>query len=341
MKLRRSVGLACAVAFATATWMSTPALAQKKEEKKKLNKAQQDQVQVLFKLTDDVSAGKQPAPSDVALTWQNHFLKAQGTGVYAPYTITVEQGKFTSFPVAAYFRMVPRGGAADAKKDDRNGETKREAYPFEDAFFFDQPKDGKVSRAFSVPSGDYDIYIALKEKPDKKVPQPKTVVFKQPLTVPDLASSLAVSSIIVADKIEPTAPLDPDKQIEQPYSISGIKITPAAGTKFSKNGELNMIFFIYNTGVAADNKPDVEVEYNFHQKAGGTEKFFNKTSPQPFNAQTLPPEFSLTAGHQIIGGQAVPLASFPEGDYRLEIKITDKTSSKSVTRDVNFSVAGS
>ena len=37
----------------------------------------------------------------------------------------------------------------------------------------------------------------------------------------------------------------------------------------------------------------------------------------------------------------MPLASFPEGDYRLEIKVTDKIANKSLTRDVNFSVSGS
>jgi hypothetical protein len=34
----------------------------------------------------------------------------------------------------------------------------------------------------------------------------------------------------------------------------------------------------------------------------------------------------------------VPLSSFPVADYRLEIKITDKASGKSVTQNVNFSV---
>jgi hypothetical protein len=85
----------------------------------------------------------------------------------------------------------------------------------------------------------------------------------------------------------------------------------------------------------------VLVEYNFYQKpAGQQEKFFNKTNPQPLNAQTLPPQFDFTAGHQLQSGQAVPLASFPEGDYRLEIKVTDKLANKSLTRDVNFSVSG-
>jgi hypothetical protein len=49
----------------------------------------------------------------------------------------------------------------------------------------------------------------------------------------------------------------------------------------------------------------------------------------------------MQAGHQLQAGQAVPLTSFPEGDYRLEIKVTDKLANKSLTRDVNFSVSGS
>jgi hypothetical protein len=73
----------------------------------------------------------------------------------------------------------------------------------------------------------------------------------------------------------------------------------------------------------------------------GAEKFFNKTAPQNLNAQTLPPQFDVAAGHQLQAGQAVPLASFPEGEYRLEVKVTDKIANKSLTRDVNFTVVGS
>ena len=62
---------------------------------------------------------------------------------------------------------------------------------------------------------------------------------------------------------------------------------------------------------------------------------------QTLNAQTLPREWDAAAGHQLQTGQAVPLAGFPEGDYRLEIKITDKLANKFVTRDVNFTVTPS
>jgi hypothetical protein len=37
----------------------------------------------------------------------------------------------------------------------------------------------------------------------------------------------------------------------------------------------------------------------------------------------------------------VQLTSFPAGDYRLEVKVTDKISGKSITRDVNFTVTAS
>jgi hypothetical protein len=36
---------------------------------------------------------------------------------------------------------------------------------------------------------------------------------------------------------------------------------------------------------------------------------------------------------------SIPLASFPTGDYRLEIKVTDKSSNKSITQSVAFTVA--
>ena len=118
-------------------------------------------------------------------------------------------------------------------------------------------------------------------------------------------------------------------------------ISPTFETKFTKKAELSTFLLIYNAKTDATNKPDVSVEYNFYAKQGGSEKFFNKTNPQNLNAQTLPREFDFAAGHQLQSGQAVPLASFPEGDYRLEIKVTDKIANKTLTRDVNFSVSGS
>ena len=134
--------------------------------------------------------------------------------------------------------------------------------------------------------------------------------------------------------------LNQQQQAERPYALGTMEIVPATSTKFTKKSELSTFLLIYNAKTDSTNKPDVTVEYNFYAKQAGGEKFFNKTNPQNLNAQTLPPQFDLAAGHQLPGSLAVPLASFPEGDYRLDVKVTDKVSGKTINRDVTFSVAG-
>ncbi len=116
-----------------------------------------------------------------------------------------------------------------------------------------------------------------------------------------------------------------------------MRVVPSDDHKVKKSGELQVLFWIYGAADEAG-KPNLLVEYNFHQKTGDTEKYFNKTSPQEVNAKTLPPDFNVAAGHQIPGNLVVPVASFPEGDYRVEIKITDKVSGKTLTQNANFSV---
>lgn len=300
------------------------------------------------------------APGDIPLVWKNDFLKGQNSLIYTPFTVSVEPGKLTSPAVVAYLRVAPKGLTAvpapkapvavaekDKKKNPKDAKRDESPYPFEDAYFGElrgaaaQPL--RMSRAFAVPAGEYDVYIGLRERPvpgaaaDAPV---KVAVLKQELSVPNYhADELQTSSIIVADKIEQlTAPLAPEAAKERPYVLGEAEIVPAADTKFKKTEELSIVFQVYGVKFGDDKRPDLTVEYAFMQKDASGEKPFNKTPPQAFNAQTLPPNFDPAAGHQIVGGQAVPLATFPEGDFRLEIKITDNKAGKSITRDVLFSV---
>ena len=93
-----------------------------------------------------------------------------------------------------------------------------------------------------------------------------------------------------------------------------MEIVPATDTKFAKSDELQTFLLVYNAKTDKDNKPDISVEFNFHTTVGGAEKFFNKTNPQNLNAQTLPPGFDFSAGHQLQAGQAVPPDVVPGGD---------------------------
>ena len=348
---RRSVvALSMTVALAS----SVAIVAQKKDDKKQTD-AQKKEIQDIVRIVDGVAAG-QPAPNDLGLAWVHEdFLKATGNKEYIPFTVTFDASKTAGPNVSLYWRVVAKDAPGTAsvavptgdkdKKDDKKAPPARFAY--EDLNTIPvapgQSSPARVSRAFTVGGGTYDVYVVLKEatSQQKNAPPPKTSLIKQTLTVPDFWSAdLSTSSVIVAQRIEPlNAPLSPNEQVERPYALGMMEIVPAFDLKFSKKSELSTFMLIYNPKTDAMNKPDVTVEYNFYVKpSGAPEKFFNKTNPQALNATTLPPAFDMTLGHQLQTGQAVPLASFPDGDYRLEIKVTDKLANKSLTRDINFTV---
>jgi hypothetical protein len=225
--------------------------------------------------------------------------------------------------------------------------------------FLDAP-DGQLSRAVQLKPGQYVAFIAVKEKspapaggnqrndrnrnnnapPAAAAAAGPVGLLRHELTVPDYnVPDLRTSSVIVAQSVEPlTAALPPDQQEANPYVFGPMRIVPSSDGRFSKSGELSVIFWIYGAKEAASGKPDVVVDYSFHQRLAEGEKYFNKTAPQPLNAETLPPQFSIAAGHQLPGSLVIPLTSFPAGDYRLEIKVTDKPSGSQLTQSVNFSV---
>jgi hypothetical protein len=339
--------MAAAVVIFSATLFAQPA----PQPQRKLSDAEKKEIQTILKIVDDVAAG-QPAPNDLSLAWvSSDLLKAQNNKEYLPFTVSFDRSKLSGGKATMYWRVVAKGAApppaaTEGKKDDKK--SAKPEYPYEDINTLNLAGDAnKISRSFTVGAGDYDVYVVLKEpspeKPKKGDPAPKVSLLKQSLTIPDLWNGeLNTSSVIVADRIDPLpAPLTAQQQGERPYALGAMEIVPAIGTKFNKKGELSTFILIYNAKTDAMNKPDVLVEYNFYQKSAGKETFFNKTNPQPLNAQTLPQQFDFAAGHQLQSGQAVPLASFPAGEYRLEIKITDKLANKSLTREVNFTVAES
>jgi len=356
MQFRRVLALFIAAAMLTP---APSALAQRnnqpQQQQPKRSKVEQADIDALSNAVDFAATGK--AANDVALKWEmSHFLKSpDGTTVF-PFVVAVDKSTLPANEAALYIRVMEKSqiaalaamAAAAADKDKKDAKTAAAAppsYPWQNIYFIDMPADGKISRAIAVPPGEYEMFIAIKEraKDEKSKTPPKIGVLQKTLTVPDFSTGLATSEVIVAKSIEQLQqPLPANKAAENPYVFGPLRVNPTNDGKFPKAGELNVLFWIYNAGLSSlTSKPDVQVEYNFNQKTADGEKFFNKTQPSQLNASTLPPEFDFAKGHQLTEVQTIPLSSFPPGDYRLEIKVTDKTNSKTVTQNVNFNVAAS
>jgi len=356
MQIRRVLAFCVALTLATSAAPSFAQQIKQNDKQPKRSKQEQADIDTLVKLVDAVGSGQQPAPSDVPVTWQaNDFVKGQGGSTYVPFTLQIDRSKLSKPGVAMYVRVVDKNTAAAApapapqgkdSKDNKQPPPLPVKYAWDNVHFFDVPQDGIVSKALQVPAGDYELFIGVKDRSteDKSPPPPKVGVLRHPLSVPDFnKAELQTSSIILARGVEPQqAAVKPEEQQDNPYVFGPMKIVPSPDGKFPKASELNVVFWIYGAGEATGGKPDVQVDYNFYQKQSAGEKYFNKTAPQALNATTLPPEFSVAAGHQLPGSLVVPLMSFPEGDYRLEIKVTDKAAQgKTVTQNIDFTVAAS
>jgi hypothetical protein len=369
MHIRRLPGLPVALAIFLSAAQAT---AQRGNSNQPPPKAQPDPDTVA--LVQLVDAAIVAAPTvqvgdtttgEIALKWDSsHFIKGQN-GVYIPFTLTFDPASIRTSDVSIYVRAVekdrlplvgaaltPPAAPAAGGKQPPPAPSIPPKYAWDNVTFLQKPADGRITRAIALAPGDYEVFIAVKERsasPTSAVSSPpgtptsRTGLLRHAVLAPDFnKAELQTSSVLLASTVEPVSgQLTPAEQEANPYVFGPMRILPARDGRFAKTTELQVIFWIYGASAPSGGKPDVVIDYNFYLKQpDGAEKYFNKTAPQELNAKTLPPEFSAAAGHQLPGSLVVPLTSFPAGDYRLEIKVTDKPSGKVVTQNVTFTVTG-
>jgi hypothetical protein len=341
MAIRRAVATVVALVVSASFAASLVAAQQApKPDNKKRSKQEQQEIEQLVKLVDGVMTGATPAPTDITMTLEPFFMKSQEQRTFVPFVLTVNGAPKTD--ASLYVRVVNPAAQPDPK-------SKKVEYPWDDIHFVPAAQLAgdpvKLNRVFMATAGTYDVYVAFKERLPEKAPKnavAKMGVLKKQVTVPDYYNGeLATSTILVADKVNVlSAPINPEEARERPFVFGMQELLPAPDMEFKKSEELSIFFQVYNAGLDSTGKPNLTLEYEFHKQEGSGEKFFNKTNPQTVNASNLPPQFD-PAKFPVPGGITVPLASFSEGDYRLNVKITDKANNNKVlSQDIRFTVKG-
>ena len=372
--LARAQLLACAVALLAAT---VPGRAGQKPDSRaeQTEQSRRAEAQAIVAIADAATSGDR-VPADIGIAWRNDFFKAQ-QGTFVPFVVTIDTTALRVRSLLLYVRLAARGRATAETAIDPHGSRSgarrspsrneesipalavEEVYPIELTGAPGQPE--RVTRGFSARAGDYDLVVVVRERIDARRPgDPRRAgVLARPLTLPDFPpDGLNTSSIILADRLHVFEKPPPGVQPEErPYLIGLSEIQPAADAVLSRAEELLVVLLVYNPFVTSEGKFDIEVEYHFYAKVpnreeqGGPsppgvarppvrdgERYFNQTKPQRFTPAILGPQFDPAAGHPLMAGQGVPLASFPEGEYRLAITVTDIVTGKSIQRDVVFMV---
>ena len=322
----------------------------------RLDELRRREGEALIGLADAAMAGR--APADFSIAWSNDFFKAQ-TGTFVPFTVTIDRSALSAAEALMYVRA--------ARRDALPARGSLVRYPFD--IIFPVALSGppgqplRITRGFAVAPGDYDVYVALRERAadplasDRRL---KGAVLKQPLTVPDFwTGELATSTIMLADRIDPIAiPVTGDDVLDRPYVIGSNEVHRAAGVTFRRDRELIVVFLIYNPTVSPDRSFEIEVDYHLFRKDGAAaqtadaaadgdhpparagERYVTRTTPQRFKPGVMAADFDPASG-PIMAGQGILLSSFQDGEYRLGITVTDVMSRKSLSRDVTFKVVGS
>ena len=300
------------------------------------------------------------AASDFSIQWRNDFLKAQN-GTFVPFTLTVDRSELTAASLLMYVRAARRDARLPPAAAAVSCGTPSTSF-FRSICRCPTGQLIRITRGFAVPAGDYDVYVALRERaadPLGAEPRLKAAVLKQPLTVPDFwAGELTTSTVILADRIDTLpASIAGDEVLERPYVIGENEIHPAAGTAFRKDRELIVVFLIYNPTVSAEKNFDMQVDYHLFRKvpagdgrgrhlrraAAGRARGAVRDAHQSaaVHAGVDGGGFDPAAGHPMMAGQGILLSSFQDGEYRLGITVTDLLSRKTLSRDVTFTVVGS
>jgi hypothetical protein len=323
----------------------------------RLEQALRQEGQAIVALADAPPDKSQSA--DFTLTWHHDFLKAQ-TGTFIPFVVTIAPRTARVSTALLYVRAArptqPVGEGGDARRRAPAAEGPV-LHPFEEIYpvdLSDQPV--RIARGFALPAGEYQVTVVVREREDQRGRRRLAAVLRQPLSVPDYATgALATSTIMLAARLTVLPEPPPASTLAgRPYVIGTREIEPASDSSFRPSEELIVVFLVYNPAVTPDRQFDLEVEYHFFRKsragpgdqpgvpAGFSalpgERYFNRTEPQRFNAAILGPPFDPRAGQPVMAGQGVPLAGFPEGEYRLLIRVTDLIARRSLERDVAFTV---
>jgi len=112
---------------------------------------------------------------EIALKWDSaHFIKGQN-GVYIPFTLTFAPASIRTSEMSIYVRAVekdrlplvgaaltpPAAPAAGGKPAPASTPPK---YAWDNVHFLAKPADGRITRAIALPAGDYELFVAVKER---------------------------------------------------------------------------------------------------------------------------------------------------------------------------------
>jgi GWxTD domain-containing protein len=191
--------------------------------------------------------------------------------------------------------------------------------------YFEEGKNkrSEYQKIISVPPGQrYRLDLVLKDTNSKNVGSLSRV-----LNIPKYEeTALQSSSIILANSIAPTRTTS--DQLQQ-YVIGDMKVVPNVRSEYLQGQNLLPYMQVYNMDID-QTKQNPSLDVTFTIKNG--DKVIEELKGNPFNSE------QLFYGLRVVVLGKIPLNAISPGKYKLEIKVVDNISNKSVSTTADFKV---
>lgn len=230
----------------------------------------------------------------------------------------VSLGAQVSQPVVTRARIVAANGTSRAVVSDMSGSSPAGVV--------------RVVNQLALAPGEYELHAAMAHPGSGG--SVVASLAKSRLVVADLwRSTLALTPLVLGDAVAPA----PAASAAGPFTFGPTALRPAAGNRFPQAGDLHVAFRIFSWAAKAGEKPDLLVEYVFHERTPSRAQFFNKVKPQRLNADTLGDRFDPAAG-VVNAGMSIPLAPFPFSEFRVTVRVTDNRTKQTASQEAHFVV---
>lgn len=238
------------------------------------------------------------------------FFEASAGQIYIPLDFTIDSGLNDS------------KGTVFGAVENSDGFT---VYQFEEEA--EMKKDAAGKQVWEMPlqlqPGMYTLYVGVMDQ-NNTVQGTKVM----DLDVPDLAAGdLTLSSILMF--VEGNKVNEAMGSPGRAFLFGGYHFTPKREMVYTKKDQLSGVFYAYNYGLEGD-KPNLTVQVSFYKDSERR----GSTKDEPFMLQS--PEMALT-----IFDIPLNIPNFKDpGNYRVEVKVTDHVSGKTVTKEIPFEIQG-
>jgi len=154
----------------------------------------------------------------------------------------------------------------------------------------------------------------------------KVGTFREPLVVPDLSTSqaLSLSSITLAQSIATIPPPESESK-PSPFVFGSLQVVQALEARLRPTASLNFYYQVYNVQKdPATGQPSLDIDYDFFATQPGGDVSLGNIHIGPTASQ--------------VQAYSLPLERFHPSDYKLRVTVTDKVAGIKTTEEIPFTV---